>query len=238
MSTLTAVPEAGSMPPALGPWATTSIRVILIDDHDMVRQGIASLLGLDRSLQVVGQGSSVAEGMAMAASCVAEVLIVDVSLGDGSGLQLVTEFRRRHPRMGIVVLTMHQDDDTLLAALDAGASALLHKSRSAEDVIAIVHQAASAPERFSAVGLAAAIRRRSAQPSVRLTKRESDVLSQLAEGASVARAAHALYMSESTVKTHISKVYDKLGVNNRASAVMAAMRLGLLEAPPQLQRER
>ena len=205
--------------------------VILIDDHDLVRQGIASLISLGRSLQVVAQAASLAEGMALARVAVADVLVVDVSLGDGSGLDLVAEFRRRHPSMGIVVLTMHQDDDTLLGALDAGASALIHKSRSAEDVIAVVHQAAAAPDRFSAVGLADAIRRRSSVATVRLTARENEVLRELAGGASVAQVAKALYMSESTVKTHIAKLYDKLGANNRASAVMAAIRLGLIDAP-------
>lgn len=207
------------------------ISVILMDDHDLVRQGIASLLSLDRSLQVVAQAASMAEGMVLARSIAADVAVIDVSLGDGSGLDLVAEFRRRHPSMGLVVLTMHQDDDTLLHALDAGASALIHKSRSAEDVIAIVHQAAAAPERFSAVGLADAIRRRSSAVSVRLTARESEVLRELAQGASVAQVAKSLYMSESTVKTHIAKVYDKLGANNRASAVMSAIRLGLIPAP-------
>ncbi|MBL0002554.1 MAG: response regulator transcription factor [Actinomycetales bacterium] len=80
---------------------------------------------------VVAQGASLAEGMVLARSIVADVAVIDVSLGDGSGLDLVAEFRRRHPAMGLVVLTMHQDDDTLLHALDAGASALIHKSRSA-----------------------------------------------------------------------------------------------------------
>lgn len=196
------------------PANSSTIKVVLVDDHDLVRQGVASLLTLDRTIEVVAQGASVAEGMVLSRSVAADVLVVDVSLGDGSGLDLVAEFRRRYPTMGIVVLTMHQDDETLLGALDAGASALVHKSRSAEDVIAVVHQAAATPESFSAVGLADAIRRRNAGPAVRLTPRESDVLNQLAAGASVAQVARSLYMSESTVKTHIAKVYDKLGAKN------------------------
>jgi len=223
--TRVAGPLAASAP------ASGRTTVILVDDHDMVRQGIASLLTLDRSLQVVAQAASLAEGLALARPTTADVLIVDVSLGDGSGLDLVAEFRRRHPGMGIVVLTMHQDDETLLGALDAGASALIHKSGSAEDVIAVLHQAAAAPDRFSAVGLAEAIRRRSTAASVRLTNREHEVLRELAAGASVAQVARALFMSESTVKTHIAKLYEKLGANNRASAVMSAIRLGLIDAP-------
>lgn len=184
-----------TQPPVLRPAGAVSqgsalpsvTTIILVDNHDLVRQGVASLLSLDRSLQVVAEAASVSEGMVLAHTVVADVLVVDVSLGDGSGLELVTEFRRRYPTMGIVVLTMHQDDDTLLGALDAGASALIHKSRSAEDVIAVVHQAASAPDRFSAVGLADAIRRRSLVASVHLTPRETEVLVELAAGGSVAQ---------------------------------------------------
>lgn len=214
-----------------GDGAGRTIRVILIDDHDLVRQGVAQLLSLDRTITIVAQGASVADGRSLCRSVEADVLVVDVSLGDGSGLDLVPEFRRRQPGMGIVVLTMHQDDDTLLAALDAGASALVHKSRSAEDVIAVVHQAATNPASFSAVGLADAIRRRASGPPVRLTPREAEVLRGLADGGSVAQVARTLFMSESTVKTHIAKLYDKLGANNRASAVMAAIRLGLIDSP-------
>ncbi|HRW20279.1 MAG TPA: response regulator transcription factor [Dermatophilaceae bacterium] len=224
-----AAPLAGTTGPAAS--GATPIRVILVDDHDLVRQGVASLLQLDGSVRVIAQGSSVAEGMVLSRSVEADVLVVDVSLGDGTGLDLVREFRRRYPQMGIVVLTMHQDDETLLGALDAGASALVHKARQAEDVIAVVQQAAATPQQFSAVGLADAIRRRAAGPAVRLTPRESDVLNALAAGSSVAQVAKSLYMSESTVKTHIAKVYDKLGAKNRASAVMAAIRLGLIAAP-------
>ncbi len=204
---------------------------MLVDDHDLVRQGVASLLTIDPQISVVGQAASVAEGLALARSVAADVAIVDVSLGDGSGLDVVSDLRARHPGMGIVVLTMHRDDDTLLGALDAGASALMHKSQSAEEVMATVRQAHANPGGFSAVGLAEAIRRRNSAPRVQLTARELEVLQALAGGSSVAQAAKALFMSESTVKTHIAKLYDKLGANNRASAMMAAIRLGLISAP-------
>ena len=204
------------------------ISVLLVDDHALVRQGISSLLGDDGSIVVAGEASSLAGGLALAASVAADVLVVDVSLGDGSGLDLVREMRRRRPAMGIVVLTMHDDDDTLLEALDAGASALVLKSGTADEVVSTVRRAAVAPDAFTAVGLAGALRRRSSASAPTLTVRELEVLQRLAAGDSVTQVARQLYMSESTVKTHIGKIYDKLDVHNRASAVMAAIRLGLV----------
>jgi len=206
----------------------TPVRVLLVDDHALVRQGISSLLARDDSIVVAGEASSLASGLALVASVPADVLVVDVSLGDGSGLELVREMRRQRPDMGIVVLTMHDDDDTLLDALDAGASALVLKSGTADEVISTVRRAAVAPDAFTAVGLAGALRRRSSTTIPRLTARELEVLQRLAAGDSVSKVAGQLYMSESTVKTHIAKLYEKLEAHNRASAVMAAIRLGLI----------
>ncbi len=218
------------MTPTAGPVARpTDVTVLLVDDHPLVRDGVAHLL-TDGGLNVIGQAASLAEGMRLAEAVRADVMVVDVSLGDGSGLDLVTAARARRPTMGIVVLTMHNDDETLLAALDAGASSLVLKTSSSEEVLAMVRRAAAAPDSFTAVGLADALRRRSTQVKPNLTAREMEVLQRLAAGDSVAGMAKRLYMSESTVKTHIAKLYSKLDAHNRASAVMAAVKLGLVKS--------
>ena len=221
-----------STPSSEGPSHGSShrLRVMLVDDHELVRQGINFLLTSDGSIDIVAEGSSLAEGMTLVRSTNVDVLVVDASLGDGSGLDLVRQTRAMRPRLGIVVLTMHDDDNTLLEALDAGASALVLKSGSADEVISAVKHAASAPESFTAAGLAGALRRQANPDHPRLTVRETEVLNRLAAGDSVAAVAKQLYMSESTVKTHIAKLYDKLGANNRASAVMAAIRSGLIKS--------
>ena len=208
-----------------------SISVIIIDDHTLVRQGVVSLIQAEPDLEVVGEASSIAEGEALLASTRADVMLVDVSLPDGNGIELTRTVRVQSPTMGIVVLTMHNDDDTLLNALDAGASALVLKSASSDEVVDAGRRAAVAPDAFSASGLAGAMRRHQAAALARpqLTPREQEVLQHLAAGGSVAEVAKALYMSESTVKTHIGKVYDKLGVHNRAAVNMAAVRLGLVK---------
>jgi DNA-binding NarL/FixJ family response regulator len=206
---------------------TTAVTVLLVDDHPVVRDGVTLLL-TDAGLQVVGQASSLAEGMRLTGSVRADVLVVDVALGDGSGLDLVRLVRRKRPGMGIVVLTMHDDDATLLAALDAGASSLVLKTSSSEEVLAMVRRAATAPDSFTAAGLAEALHRRSRDVRPALTSRETEVLQRLAVGDSVAGIAKRLYLSESTIKTHIASLYAKLGAHNRASAVTAAVRFRLV----------
>lgn len=209
-----------------------TIRVVIVDDHNLVREGIARMIDSEPDLSVVGQASSLASGQTLVSEGGADVLVVDVSMPDGSGLSLARSARLADPALGIVVLTMHSDDDTLLEALDAGASALVLKSSSSDDVLEAIRRTASAPESFTATGLAAALRRRSTMAAARpvLTPRETEVLMRLIDGDSVAMVARQLFMSESTVKTHVGKVYEKLGAHNRASAIMAAVRLGLVKA--------
>jgi len=209
-----------------------TIQVVIVDDHNLVREGIARLIDTEPDLAVMAQASSVAGGQALITEGGANVLVVDVTMPDGSGLPLAREARAANPALGIVVLTMHNDDDTLLEALDAGASALVLKSSSADDVLDAIRRAANAPDAFTATGLGAALRRRDTVTAAKpmLTPRETEVLMRLVDGDSVALVARQLFMSESTVKTHVARVYEKLGAHNRASAIMAAVRLGFVKA--------
>jgi DNA-binding NarL/FixJ family response regulator len=210
------------------------INVVLVDDHAVVREAVAAMLGAQDDVTVVGQAGSLSDGQALLERVIATpttdrlVAVVDVTMPDGSGLSLVRAARERSTAVGLVVLTMLNDDATLLEALDAGASALVRKSAPSEQVISAVRRAAEMPGEFSASGLAEAMRRRSETPQTTLTTRETEVLELLVEGASVAQVGRQLYMSPSTVKTHIGKIYEKLGAHNRASAVIAAVRLGLV----------
>jgi DNA-binding NarL/FixJ family response regulator len=206
-------------------------QVVIVDDHNLVREGIARLIDSEPDLAVKAQASSVAGGQSLVTEGGADVLVVDVSMPDGNGLDLARLARSAHPDMGIVVLTMHNDDETLLEALDAGASALVLKSSSADDVLDAIRRSAATPDAFTATGLGAALRRRDTLTAAKpiLTPRETEVLMRLVDGESVATVARQLYMSESTVKTHVAKVYEKLGAHNRASAIMAAVRLGFVK---------
>ena len=211
-----------------------AISVALVDDHAVVREAVAGMLDAQDEITVVGQAGSLTEGLALVDRLLTSppeghlVAVVDVTMPDGSGLSLVRTARERSKDIGLVVLTMLNDDTTLLEALDAGASALVRKSAPSEQVISAVRRAAEMPGEFSASGLAEAMRRQADSPQTNLTAREAEVLRLLVEGSSVAQVGRQLFMSPSTVKTHIGKIYEKLGAHNRASAVIAAVRLGLV----------
>lgn len=205
-------------------------RVLLVDDHTLVRSGLKTMLESEPDIEVVGQADGLESGWRALVGLRPDVLVCDVTMGDGSGIDLCRKARGDFPDLGIVVLTMHGDDDTLFAALDAGASSLVLKSAGLDDVLVAVRQAASSPDVFSAAGLGAAMRRRANDDRPKLTQRETEVLQLLKDGLSIHQVAKRLYLSESTVKTHVAKLYDKLGATNRAQAVMNAVRLKMIHA--------
>jgi DNA-binding NarL/FixJ family response regulator len=205
---------------------TTS--VVLVDDHRVVRAGLRSALDAEPDLEVVGEAGSLAEGLQVVQGHRPDVVVCDVTLGDGNGIDLVRRLREEDREVGLVVLTMHGDDDVLFAAIDAGASSLVLKGAHLDELVTAVRRAAISPDVFSAAGMADAMRRRSSSTGPLLTTREAQVLTLLGEGLSVHQVARRLYLSESTVKTHVAKVYDKLGVTNRAQAIMAGVKLGLV----------
>ena len=210
-------------------------RVLLIDDHELIRQGLARAFERDDEMTVVGQAGSVAQGVKTYADLEPDVVVTDLELPDGHGLDLVRQVRQTSDAVGVVVLTMHAGDDHIFAAMEAGASAFVGKDSKASDVVSAARHAAVAPRTFLCAGLSGAMMRRATAPAPpRLSAREEEVLSLLADGLGTGEIAGSLYMSESTAKTHITHIYQKLGAANRAQALVAAMRLGLLDhASPQ-----
>ncbi|WP_279582779.1 helix-turn-helix transcriptional regulator [Fodinicola feengrottensis] len=209
----------------------TVTTVLLVDDHELIRQGLRHAFERDPQFRVVGEAGSVAEALSQADETRPDVVIMDLRLPDGSGLDATRKLRSAMPAVGIVVLTMYAGDEQLFGALEAGASAFVPKNAPSDEVVAAARHAASAPTAFTASDLAEAMKRRLAPTGPQLSPREGQVLQLLADGMSVAGIAKHLYVSESTAKTHISKLYEKLGAGNRAQALMTALRLGLLEAP-------
>ncbi len=205
-----------------------STTVLLVDDHELIRQGLRRAFERAPDFEVVGEAGSIAEGFRKLEQLGPVVLVVDVRLPDGSGLELVREARKRHPDLGIVVLTMYAGDEQLFGALDNGASAFVPKDAPTDDVLAAARHAAASPQAFTARDLAEAMKRRMTPSGPQLSPREKEVLALLADGLGVAAISRRLYISESTAKTHISKLYEKLGAANRAQAIMSALRLGLI----------
>ena len=204
--------------------------VLLVDDHELIRHGLRRAFERDPGFRVVGEAGSVAEALAAIRAEQPEVVIMDVRLPDGNGLDTVKKLRAAGETMGIVILTMYAGDEQLFGALEAGASSFVNKDAPAEEVLAAARHAATSPQSFSAADLADAMRRKMAPAGPQLSPREREVLKLLADGLAVSGIAKALFISESTTKTHISKLYEKLGAGNRATALMTAMRLGLITA--------
>ncbi|MDQ1751647.1 MAG: hypothetical protein QOE71_2703 [Pseudonocardiales bacterium] len=206
------------------------IRVLVVDAHPLTRCGLVRLADEQPDLQTVGESGSVAEALRMAAALRPHVITIETSLPDGSGLDLARQLRDRYAGVGIVILTSHGEDDVLFRALDSGASAFVSKSAVVSEVLGAIRHSAVAATSFSATGLAQALRRRQATTQrLALSTRERQVLQLLLAGHSVPEISAKLYLSVSTSKTYVARLYEKLGANNRAQALMAAVRLGLVE---------
>ena len=204
--------------------------VLLIDDHDLIRQGLRRAFERSDDFSVLGEAATLSQGEQLVARHDPQVVVIDVRLPDGSGLDLVRKMRQHKQQLGIVVLTMYAGDEQLFAAMDAGASSFVGKDAPTTSVISAARQASVAPLTFACTGLAEAMVRRMRSGAPRLSDRERQVLDLLAEGLGVTAIAGRLYLSESTAKTHIGRIYDKLGAANRAQALVTAMRLGLIAA--------
>ncbi|HZX08853.1 response regulator transcription factor [Kribbella sp.] len=209
-----------------------SITVVIVDGHTLTRYGLVRLVSSGAEITVVAESGLGADAAAMIASAQPDVVVLDVLLPDLDGLDLARELRHRHPSLGIVVLTSDDHDDVLFRALDGGASAFVAKTAPNAELLGAIRHAAVAASSFTATGLASALARRSQalERGHALSPREREVLALLAGGQSVPAIASAMFVSLSTAKTYVSRLYDKLGATNRANAIMTALRLGLISA--------
>ena len=204
--------------------------VLLVDDHELIRQGLARAFERDDEMEVVGQAGSVSEALKVYGECRPDVVVTDLQLPDGLGLEIVQAIREKTDAVGLVVLTMYAGDDQIFAAMQAGASAFVGKDSRSSEVVSAAKHAAVAPRTFLCAGLSAAMMRRAATPAApKLSSREAQVLVLLSDGLGTREIAQQLFMSDSTAKTHITHIYQKLGAANRAQALVTAMRMGLLD---------
>jgi DNA-binding NarL/FixJ family response regulator len=203
-------------------------RVLLVDDHELIRRGLRYALSRDDDFHVVGEAAGVAAALEAAESLRPDVVIVDVRLPDGDGFDLTRRLRQAYPDVGIVIVTMHTGDDDLLRALDSGASAFVSKSAPVSEVAAAARYAATTPNAFTATDLGGVLERRLRPDKTRITEREDQVLQMLADGMTVPSVCRTLVMSQSTVKKHITSLYEKLGARSRSQALMTASQLGLV----------
>ena len=208
----------------------TPTTVLLVDDHELIRSGLAGVFDLEDDMQIVAQAGSVVEALKKYDEMRPDVVVADLQLQDGTGLDIVRAIRKVSNTTGLVVLTMHSGDDQIFAAMEAGASAFVGKDAPSVEVVRAARHAAVSPRSFLCTGLAGAMMRRMSAESTRLSDREHEVLLLLADGLGAAAIGEKLYLSESTAKSHIARIYQKLGASNRAQALVTAMRIGLLSS--------
>ena len=205
------------------------IRLSVVDGHTLAGYGLRELIAQHPDIQIVAECESAASAQRVLEAVRPDVVTVEVSLPDGDGLRLAREFRDRYADLGIVVLASQGQDDVLFRALETGVSAFVGKTAPVEEMLAAIRHAAVAALSFTASGLAVALaRRQMAQERLALSPRETEVLALLGDGLSVPAIAARMFISQSTAKTYVARLYEKLGAANRAQALMTAIHHGLI----------
>lgn len=202
------------------------IRILLSDDHAIVRRGLAAVLSAQEDMEVVGEAGDVPTALAASRRLHPDLVLLDLQYGAGRerGATAVPLLHALDPRPVVVVLTTYDNDQDVTEAMEAGADGYLLKDSDPEALVAAVRRAAAGA---SAVDPRLARRTRQQGPE-QLTARERDVLGLVADGLTNAQIATELFLSQATVKTHLVHVFEKLGVASRTEAVAAARRLGIL----------
>ncbi|MCW2798178.1 response regulator transcription factor [Nocardioides sp.] len=208
----------------------TPIGVLLVDDHELIRTGLAGVFDIQDDMTIVAVAATVKEALVKFDQLKPDVVVTDLQLQDGTGLDIVRAIRKQNDTTGLVVLTMHSGDDQIFAAMQAGASGFVGKDAPSSEVVKAARHSKLSPRSFICAGLVGAMVRRQSSESTRLTDREHEVLLLLADGLGAAAIGEKLYLSESTAKSHIARIYQKLGAANRAQALVTAMRIGLLSS--------
>ncbi|MET8503484.1 response regulator transcription factor [Streptomyces sp. NPDC004787] len=206
---------------------SSPVRILLCDDHAVVRAGLLALLGSAPDIEVVGEAGSGEEAVAMAAHLRPDVVLMDLQLG--AGIDGVEATRRIAPTgVHVLVLTTYDTDADITRAIEAGATGYLLKAERPEELFAAIHSAAQGRTTLSAPVASRVMDRMRGAAGPSLTDRERDILGQLAHGLGNREIARALFISEATVKTHLGRIYAKLGVDTRAGAVAVAKEQRLL----------
>jgi DNA-binding NarL/FixJ family response regulator len=209
----------------------TRTRVLIVEDHQVVAEGLAALIGDQKDMTVIGRAGSVAESVAQATELAPDVILMDFRLTDGTGADAGHAIRQVRPEVKMIFLTREDTDAARFAALEAGASAFIHKSRAAQEVVDAIRTVAGGGTLITPRTISSLLnRRREIETQLeRLTPREKEVLRLMADGIASRDIAEKLGISYTTVRTHIRSLGSKLGVHSKLEAIVKARELALIE---------
>jgi len=206
----------------------TPIRVLIVDDHPVVRAGIEGMLASQPDLEIVGQAADGAGAVALCADLHPAVVLMDLRMAGMDGVAATRAIKSRFPAIQVLVLTTYDSDADILRAIEAGATGYLLKDTPREQLFQAIRAAARGEAALAPTVAARLMTRMRAPAEEALSAREIEVLARVARGASNRQVGRELHISEATVKTHLIHIFDKLGVADRTAAVTAALERGIL----------
>ena len=207
------------------------IRVLVVDDHPVVRSGLVGLLDVEDDLEVVGEAGDGAEAVARVRALVPDVVLMDLRMPTLDGAGATGEILASHPGVRVLVLTTYDTDADIVRAVEAGATGYLLKDTPRAQLVEAVRSAARGETVLAPTVAARLVSRMRSPAADPLTPREVEVLAAVARGLSNAEIGRELFIGEATVKTHLLRAFAKLGVDDRTRAVTVAMERGILPAP-------
>jgi DNA-binding NarL/FixJ family response regulator len=226
------------MPPEVSATrAGSTKRLVIVDDHDLARAGLASLLSTDPRLNIVGEATTGREALAMCRHLRPDLVLMDVRIPDLDGLAATRAIKQECPGTSVIIVTMHENADYLVEAIRAGAAGYVLKGASKQELVSTVSRVLAGEPVISSDLTIQLLRRlirsdQVATAATQLTAREYDVLRLMVQGQTNGEIAGDLRISRSTVKAHVEHILDKLGVSDRTQAAVRAIELGLVASDP------